>query len=162
MTTTTPPTQDTPILIKTRTGKKVHLGYRTSSVTNCGHWQKVQNVQFALDLEASEVAELAAMGDMILCEHCFPNGTIPGFAAKPVHKDNPREMTFAQLVATKATENRDPGFYGQDARHQATYLLRTMSTAELFANLGRSFEPRMARIFENVMIEKGHWPKKEV
>lgn len=70
-----------PILCRTRTGKKVHLAYAGSSVTNCGHWLRVSASAMAfprkpvLDALArgEEIANPSSLGpsSLILCEHCF-------------------------------------------------------------------------------------------
>lgn len=74
----------TDLLIRTRTGKKIHAGSSGSSVTNCGHWLKVNGAamkfpkaQVMSALEKGEaVKNPSALGPatLILCQHCFPSG----------------------------------------------------------------------------------------
>lgn len=72
-----------PILVRTRTGKKVHAAYPGSSVTRCGHWLKVNSVAMrfpvapvlkALERREEQIANPSSLGPatLVLCEHCFP------------------------------------------------------------------------------------------
>lgn len=70
------------ILVKTRSGKKVHSGSPGSSVTRCGHWLKVNGSVMAFPKspvvkaleKGAEISNPSALGprNLVLCENCFP------------------------------------------------------------------------------------------
>lgn len=138
---TTDMTHET-ITCRTRTGKKIHKAHPTSSVTFCGHWLKVQAFTMKVDITEAELAK----ANLIKCEHCFSpeERLVPNAAVT-----NPREMTFAQIRESGLTEGTD--LRSQDARHRASYLLRTMSTAERFSYLSVEFPPRLQRLYNQIM-----------
>ncbi len=136
------------ILCKTRTGKKVHLGYPTSSVTACGHWQKVANAHYKLTLPPAEIDKLAQMGSLTLCEHCFPSGTLAGYEA-PTATTDPTKMTLKELIESGLTENTD--LAGTKARQRAAFLFRTMSVQERFSYLSVRFPPRLQKVYRKEM-----------
>lgn len=137
-----------PILCRTRSGRKLHLGYATSSVTFCGHWQKVANSTYASDL--SDAAKEEAT-DRVLCEHCFPSGRLDGVSAKASPAKSPDEMTFSEIRESGLAEATT--LDGSKARLRAAYLLRTMTRQKRFALLSVEFSPRLAKVFEKVMAE---------
>lgn len=55
------------LMIRTRTGKKVHKGSAGSSVTHCGHWLKVNGERMRVNPSQVHSANL--------CEHCYPVGS---------------------------------------------------------------------------------------
>lgn len=118
------------IYCRTRTGTKVHKAHTTSSVTFCGCWLRVQANSMRVDYTLAELNDGGPR--QVLCEHCFSEGEILKPSA-PAAK-YPREMTLAELRKTGACD--EPGLRGQDARHQARYLLRTSSTQAVFAHIG--------------------------
>lgn len=62
------------IFLKTRTGRKIHLGYRGGSCCKCGHWNKISNAH--LELSFARVKYLLENSKtMHLCEKCLPSGT---------------------------------------------------------------------------------------
>lgn len=59
----------TPLLVRTRTGTKLHLAFGTgTSVTRCGHWLKYAAAHFQVRTE--NMAETLDRYEDSLCERC--------------------------------------------------------------------------------------------
>lgn len=121
---------DDTIYVATRTGKKLHKASPGSSVTRCGHWLRVDSRQMKVDVTEADLGRMA----LVLCEHCFSPGERLVPAADAVTPTTVREVTDLKVLAGY-TEGTD--LLAQQARFQAAYLLRTMSTQDLFMQLGR-------------------------
>lgn len=131
------------IYVSTRTGRKLHKASPGSSVTRCGHWLRVDASTMRVEITEAELAK----ADLVKCEHCFaPHEFLQASTAT-----DPREMTFRELLDTGATEGTD--LRSTDARHHAKYLLRTMTTAERFAYLSVAMQPRMQKLYDEIMKE---------
>lgn len=78
------------ILIRTRTGKKIHSGSAGSSVAGCGHWLKVNGERMQIDP--------ARVDRIHLCENCFP---VQSQAPAPEEEERD-EFTAVEVVVHDA------------------------------------------------------------